>query len=97
MGVDVSTEKIVSIVRDTSPDYVGLSALLTTTMLSMKDVLDELRKTGLRNNIKVLVGGAAVSQEYAREIRADAYCKDGFEAVKWLDNYRESISYITRG
>jgi 5-methyltetrahydrofolate--homocysteine methyltransferase len=88
LGIDVPTEKIVNIVRDESPGYLGLSALLTTTMLVMKDVIDALRENGLRDKVKVLIGGAAVSDEYAREIGADAYCVDGFDAIGKLESYR---------
>jgi 5-methyltetrahydrofolate--homocysteine methyltransferase len=89
MGIDVPTEKIVEYVRKNKPDYLGMSALLTTTMLVMGEVIEALKKAGLRDKVKVLVGGAAVSQEYAREIGADAYCVDGFEAIRVLDTFRE--------
>jgi len=87
LGIDVPTEKIVEYVRTAKPDYIGLSALLTTTMLVMGDVIEALKNAGLRDSVKVLIGGAAVSEEYAREIGADAYCADGFEAVKILNDF----------
>lgn len=87
LGIDVSTEKIVDIVKQEKLDYVGLSALLTTTMVVMGDVIQALKTNGLRDQVKVLIGGAAVSDEYAKEIGADAYCIDGFEAVRVLDSY----------
>jgi len=90
LGTDVSTEKIVDIVREYKPDYLGLSALLTTTMVAMGEVIEALKENGLRDKVKVLIGGAAVSNEYAKEIGADAYCVDGFEAIKVLDTYQES-------
>jgi 5-methyltetrahydrofolate--homocysteine methyltransferase len=90
LGTDVSTEKIVDIVREYKPDYLGLSALLTTTMVAMGEVIEALKENGLRDKVKVLIGGAAVSNEYAKEIGADAYCVDGFEAIKVLDAYQES-------
>ena len=85
LGIDVPTEKIIEYVREGKPDYLGLSALLTTTMVAMKGVIDALKESGLRDTVKVLIGGAAVSDEYAKEIGADFYCIDGFDAVKKLD------------
>jgi len=85
LGIDVPTEKIVDYVKDNRPDYLGLSALLTTTMVVMKEVIEALKEAGVRDTVKVFVGGAAVSEEYAREIGADAYAIDGFDAVRKLD------------
>lgn len=87
LGIDVPTEKIVDYVRENKPEYLGLSALLTTTMLVMGEVIEELKAAGLRDTVKVLIGGAAVSDEFAREIGADAYCSDGFHAVRVLDSF----------
>ncbi len=86
LGIDVPTERIVEYVRDNDTPYLGLSALLTTTMLVMGEVTHALEEAGVRNKVKVFVGGAAVSQEYAHEIGADAYCADGFEAVRTLES-----------
>lgn len=88
LGTDVPTEKIVEFVREDHPDYLGLSALLTTTMVVMGEVIEALKENGLRDKVKVLIGGAAVSEEYAKEIGADAYCVDGFDAVKVLDAFQ---------
>ena len=90
LGTDVPTEKIIDVVRQDKPDYVGLSALLTTTMVVMGEVIEALKDNGLRDKVRVLIGGAAVSEEYAQEIGADAYCVDGFHAIKVLDAYQES-------
>jgi len=87
LGIDVPTEKIVEVIRESKPQFLGLSALLTTTMLVMKDVVDALKSSGLRDKVKVLIGGAAVSDDYAKEIGADAYCIDGFHAIKVLDAF----------
>jgi 5-methyltetrahydrofolate--homocysteine methyltransferase len=87
LGTDVSTDKIVEFVRDEKPGYLGLSALLTTTMTEMGVVMKALEESKLRSSVKVLIGGAAVSEEFAQEIAADAYCVDGFAAVKLLDSY----------
>jgi len=85
LGIDVPTEKIVDFVRSEKPQILGLSALLTTTMVVMAEVVNALKEAGLRDNVKVVIGGAAVSPEYAEEIGADAYCADAFEAVKVLE------------
>ncbi|MFC1860924.1 corrinoid protein [Chloroflexota bacterium] len=87
LGIDVSAEKIVEFVREEKPEYLGLSALLTTTMVEMGAVIEALKSSGLRDKIKVLIGGAAVSDEFAQEIGADAYCVDGFDAVKAIDAF----------
>ena len=88
LGIDVSTEKIVEFIRKDNPNYLGLSALLTTTMVEMGVVIEALKENGLRDKVKVLIGGAAVSDEYAKEIGADAYCVDGFHAIKILDSFQ---------
>jgi len=88
LGSDVATEKIIEFIKKESPDYLGLSALLTTTMPEMGVVIEALKDNGLRDKVKVLIGGAAVSDEYAQEIGADAYCVDGFHAVKVLDSFQ---------
>jgi 5-methyltetrahydrofolate--homocysteine methyltransferase len=88
LGIDVATDKIVEYVKNENPDYLGLSALLTTTMVTMGEVIETLKVAGLRDKVKILIGGAAVSSDFAREIGADAYCLDGFEAVKVLDSFR---------
>ncbi len=89
LGIDVSPEKIVEVVREYKPDFLGLSALLTTTMVAMGKTIEALKENGLRDKVKVLIGGAAVSEEYAQEIEADAYCIDGFHAIKVLENFQK--------
>ena len=88
LGIDVPTDKIVEFVKEEKPEYLGLSALLTTTMVAMGEVVEALKESGLRDNVKVLIGGAAVSADYAKEIGADAYCVDGFDAVRVLDSFQ---------
>ena len=88
LGIDVSTEKIVEVIKKDKPDFLGLSALLTTTMVGMGEIIETLKKNGLRDKVKILIGGAAVSDEYAKEIGADAYCVDGFHAIKVLDTFQ---------
>ena len=84
LGVDVPTETIVSAVREHQPVAVGLSALLTTTMLAMPDVIAALEQAGLRSQVKVLIGGAAVTEKYAAQIGADGYSDDAYGAVSIL-------------
>jgi len=88
LGIDVPTEKIVQAVIKYKPDFLGLSALLTTTMVAMGEVIKALKENNLRDTVKVLVGGAAVSEEFAQEIGADAYCLDGFDAIEVLEKFR---------
>ena len=90
LGIDVPTAKIVEYVKEEKPDYLGLSALLTTTMVTMGEVIQALKENSVRDKVKILIGGAAVSEEYAREIGADAYCVDGFDAVSLLDSFQEA-------
>jgi 5-methyltetrahydrofolate--homocysteine methyltransferase len=80
-GSDVSTEAFVQAVRDHQPQVLGMSALLTTTMLGMKDVIKELKKQDLRDKVKVVIGGGPVSKKYAEDIGADAYGNDAAQAV----------------
>jgi 5-methyltetrahydrofolate--homocysteine methyltransferase len=87
LGTDVPTEKVVEFVREEKPGYLGLSALLTTTMTEMGVVIKALEENKVRSSVKVLIGGAAVSEEFAQEIGADAYCIDGFQAVKALAKF----------
>ena len=76
LGVDVSPEKFVAAIREHNAQIVGLSALLTTTMLNMKATIELIIEEGLRDQVKILVGGAPVSQSFADEIGADGYCAD---------------------
>ena len=87
LGVDVPEEKVVEFVREEKPGYLGLSALLTTTMTEMGVVIKALEGSKLRSSVKVLIGGAAVSNEFAQEIGADAYCIDAFQATKVLEEF----------
>jgi 5-methyltetrahydrofolate--homocysteine methyltransferase len=82
LGVDVGPEKIVDAVRREQATMVALSALLTTTMVNMKGAIEALAAAGLRDQVKVLVGGAPVTDAWARSIGADAYGKDAPAAVE---------------
>ena len=81
LGTDVSADKFVEAVRDGQPDILAMSALLTTTMPNMKVVIQTLEETGLRSQVKVLVGGAPVTESYASQIGADGYSPDASRAV----------------
>jgi len=81
LGTDVSPEKFVEAVRETGAQIVALSALLTTTMPSMKETIEALKAAGLRQNVKIMVGGAPLTPEYAHEIGADGFAPDASRAV----------------
>jgi len=81
LGVDVAPEKFVQNAREVEPDIVAMSALLSTTMPSMPKTIEALQNAGLRDKIKVMIGGAPVTEEYAQEIAADAYASDAGSAV----------------
>jgi 5-methyltetrahydrofolate--homocysteine methyltransferase len=89
LGTDVEPKLFVEAVKINSADVLAMSALLTTTMLGMTNVMDELEKAGLRSSVKVIVGGAPLSKKYAEDIQADAYganAPQALEIVKgWLD------------
>ncbi len=81
LGVDVSPQGFVDAVRENQPDIIGLSALLTTTMTNMKGVIEALEEAGLRGSVKIMIGGAPVTDAYAKEIGADGYAADAATAV----------------
>jgi len=80
VGIDVSPEKFAEAVRDNKPQIVGMSALLTTTMLAMKDTIEVLKEEGLRDSVKIIIGGAPVTQDFADEIGADGWAPDAASA-----------------
>jgi methylmalonyl-CoA mutase cobalamin-binding domain/chain len=82
LGVDVPTRRFVEAVREEKPHILGLSALLTTTMLVQREVIAALEEAGLRDQVKVMVGGAPVTQAWADEIGADGYAEDAIGAVQ---------------
>jgi len=81
LGVDVAAEKFIQAAKEKNANLVGLSALLTTTMLAMKDVTQAVEKEGLKGKVKVMIGGAPITQDYADEIGADGYAPDAASAV----------------
>lgn len=82
LGVDVPPEEFVRKAKEVGADIVAMSALLTTTMMEMKNVIEELKKAGIRDKVKVIIGGAPITEEFAKEIGADAYGEDAVKAVK---------------
>ncbi|HWQ40736.1 MAG TPA: corrinoid protein [Desulfosporosinus sp.] len=81
VGVDAGPEQFVQAVKEHQPSVIGMSALLTTTMLSMKDTLELLKEEGLRDKVKVIIGGAPISQDFADEIGADGFAPDAGSAT----------------
>jgi len=88
IGHDAEPGDIVNAVREEKPDYLGLSALLTSTMVNMEEIIKALEENGLRDKVKVIIGGAPVTQEYAESIGADGYGADGFHAVAVVEALR---------
>lgn len=80
LGIDVSPEEFVEAAREHKPDVLAMSALLTTTMVEMKNVIELLKEQGMRDSMKVIVGGAPVSSDYAQEIGADGWAPDAASA-----------------
>lgn len=81
LGTDVPSSKFVDAVRNGDADILGMSALLTTTMITMKETIDALAEAGLRDKVKIIVGGAPVTENYAQSIGADGYAPDASRAV----------------
>ena len=82
LGVDVSTERFLDIVREYKPDLLGLSALLTTTAPQQSAIIETLKKKGLSDKVKVIVGGGPITQDFADQIGADGYAANAVEGVE---------------
>lgn len=91
LGVDVSSKKFISIVRKEKPDMLMMAALLTTTMPMMKQVVEELEEVGLRQGLKIAVGGAPIGENFSREIGADYYFESASEVKFFLEENLEKI------
>jgi len=91
LGNNVDIQVIVDAVREEKPQFLGLSALLTSTMARMADVIQMLEENGLRDQVKVVVGGAPVSEEFAKSIGADGYGADGFQAIAVVEALNSGI------
>jgi Predicted cobalamin binding protein len=97
LGVDVTPKKFASVIRKEKPHILMMSALLTTTMTVMKDVIDELELLGLRKNLVIIVGGAPVDSSFAKRIGADYYFEDAFELRNFIqENMGKIISKKSR-
>jgi len=100
LGFDVAPQKFVGETRNSKPNILGMSALLTTTMVNMDTTIRELEKANVRKRVKVIIGGAPIDTDYARKIGADASAKDAVEGVaicrKWVSTCAISIN-LSRG
>lgn len=81
MGIDTPAEEFIATTKEAKPDIVAMSALLTTTMIQMRSTIEAFREAGLRNQVKIMIGGAPITQRYADEIGADGYAPDAASAV----------------
>jgi 5-methyltetrahydrofolate--homocysteine methyltransferase len=82
LGIDVPSERFVEAVKMNRPNILGLSSLLTTTMPKMKEVIESLVEAGVRGRVKVMVGGAPVTEKFAKDVGADAYAPEAASAVE---------------
>lgn len=82
LGVDVGPEQFIDAIKNQGAQIIGMSALLTTTMTSMKEIIDAINESGLRDQVKIMIGGAPITQEYADEIGADGYSIDAASAAQ---------------
>jgi 5-methyltetrahydrofolate--homocysteine methyltransferase len=87
LGSDVAPEKFLEAAIENKAEIIGMSALLTTTMPVMKKVVNMANDQGIRDNFKIIIGGAPLSNEYANEIGADAYCFDGVSSVECVKRF----------
>ena len=82
LGVDVPTSAFIEKIRKLNPDIVGISALLTTTVGCQKEIIESLKEEGLRDSVKIMIGGAPINQNWADQIGADGYAEDASSAAK---------------
>lgn len=82
IGIDVPKEKFIKAIKKENPDIIGMSALLTTTMAYMQEVIEEIEKAKLKQNVKIIIGGAPITQAFADEIKADGYAPEAASAVE---------------
>jgi 5-methyltetrahydrofolate--homocysteine methyltransferase len=82
LGVDVPADKFIKVIQAGNVDIIGLSALLTTTMVNMKVIIEALKAAGIRDKVKVIIGGAPVTEVFARQIGADGYAPDASSAAR---------------
>ena len=84
LGADVKADVFAQAIEEHKPDILGMSALLTTTMPNMGSTIDVLKKKGLRKRVKIIVGGAPITEEFAKSIGADGYAPEAGSAVEWV-------------
>jgi corrinoid protein of di/trimethylamine methyltransferase len=82
LGVDVSAQKFIEAIKQYNPDIVGMSALMTTTMLKQREIIEAIKQANLRGKVKIIVGGAPTTKEWAEEIGADGWAPDAASAVE---------------
>ncbi len=92
LGVDVPAERFVAAIQAHQPDVIGLSSMLTTTMPQMKSVIEAIENAGVRDQVKVMVGGAPITEEYPRSIGADCYGRDAGEAAEQAKQLIDAVS-----
>lgn len=85
IGVDVKAEDFVQAIQEHKPDILGMSALLTTTMLNMKKTIDSVKENGLQEKIKIIIGGAPVDEQFAKSIEADGYAPEAGSAIEMVE------------
>jgi 5-methyltetrahydrofolate--homocysteine methyltransferase len=91
LGVDVSPEGFLKAVKEHNPDILAMSALLTTTMIEMEKVVAKLDKDGVREGLKILIGGAPINDEYAKKIGADAAAIDAVDGVRIVTKWTSTV------
>lgn len=91
LGIDIHEEQFINAVREHTPELLGMSCLMTMTMMGMKDVINALTEAGLRNTVKVIIGGCPVSQEFASQIGADYYGRDAGSTAALLEKSLANI------
>lgn len=82
IGIDVPKEKFIKAIKKENPDIIGMSALLTTTMAYMREVIEAVEKSKLKQNVKIIIGGAPITQAFADEIKADGFAPEAASAVE---------------
>ncbi len=87
LGFDVPPERFIDSIKNDGAQVVGMSALVTTNMLSMKETIDAIVEAGIRDKVKIIIGGAPVTQEYADKIGADGYAEDAVRAVELVRSF----------
>jgi len=97
LGIDVSSEKFLSATKKYQPEVLGMSAMLTTTMMSMKDTIDAFEKENLRKQVKIIIGGTAITGNFAKEIGADGYAPDAVSAVNMAKGFLSENSKNIEG